>query len=70
MHTVLDIDGWAREIARSESLSIRAAVRAAMTSGAGGATALAEVRRRLARLTQEQRAMVVDGIGLQPEATR
>lgn len=70
MDTVLDIDGWAREVAASESVSIRAAVREAMTWGAGGSTALDEVRRRLARLTQEQRAMVVDGIGLQPEARR
>ena len=70
MHTVLDIDVWSREIAAEESVAVRAAVRDAMTSGAGGASALDEVRRRLARLTQEQRELVVEGIGLQPEALR
>ena len=70
MHTVLDIDAWAREVAVAESVAVRAAVREAMESGAGGASALAEVRRRLARLTPEQRAMVVDGIGLSPEPRR
>lgn len=70
MHTVLDIDAWAREVAAAESVAVRAAVREAMTSGAGGYSALHEVRRRLARLTPEQRALVVDGIGLAPEARR
>ncbi len=70
MHTVLDIDAWAREVAAAESLAVREAVRDALESGAGGASALAEVRRRLARLTPEQRAMVVDGIGLSPEPHR
>ena len=70
MHTVLDIDAWAREVAAAESIAIREAVREAMTSNATGLAALSVVRRRLARLTPEQRAMVVDGIGLTPEAHR
>lgn len=70
MHTVLDIDAWSREIASAEAIAIRAAVRDAMTSGAGGMSALHEVRCRLARLTQEQRAMVADGTGLLPELRR
>ena len=70
MHTVLDIDAWAREVAVSEAVAVRAAVRDAMTSGAGGASALDEVHRRLARLTPEQREMVVDGIGPQVDEYR
>lgn len=70
MHTVLDIDAWAREVALAEALAVRAAVRDAMASGTGGVSALAEVRRRLDRLTPAQREMVVDGIGLLPEASR
>ena len=70
MHTVLDIDTWAREVAEAESVAIRSAVREALESGAGGASALAEVRRRLARLTPAQRALVVDGSGLTPERQR
>jgi hypothetical protein len=70
MHTVLDIDAWAREVAVAESVAVRDAVRDAMTSGAGGASALDEVRRRLARLTPQQREMVVDGIGLTSDARR
>jgi hypothetical protein len=68
MHTVLDIDAWARDVAAAESIAIRQAVRDAMTSGASGLAALSVVRRRLARLTDEQRAMVVAGIGLEREA--
>jgi hypothetical protein len=67
MDTVLDIDAWSRAIARAEAIAIRAEVREAITSGAGGMSALDEVRRRLARLTQEQRAMVANGTGLLPE---
>ncbi len=67
MHTVLDIDAWARDVAAAESIAIRQAVRDAMTSGASGLAALSVVRRRLARLTDEQRAMVVAGIGLERE---
>ena len=67
MHTVLDIDAWAREVAFTEAAAVRAAVRDAISSGAGGASALDEVRRRLARLASEQRDMVVDGIGLHRE---
>ena len=70
MHTVLDIDAWGREVAAAESVAIRAAVREALESGAGGASALAEVHRRLARLTPAQRALVVDGVGLSPEPHR
>lgn len=67
MHQVLDIDVWAREVAAAESVAVRQAVRDAMTSGAGSLAALSVVRRRLARLTEEQRAMVVAGIGLEHE---
>ena len=67
MHTVLDIDAWARDVAAAESIAIRQAVRDAMTSGACGLAALSVVRRRLARLTDEQRAMVVAGISLERE---
>jgi hypothetical protein len=70
MHTVLDIDAWSREIATAEAIAIRGSVRDAITSGAGGMSALYEVRRRLGRLTQEQRAMVADGTGLLPELRR
>jgi hypothetical protein len=70
MHTVLDIGSWEREVAAAESVAVRAAVREALESGAGGASALAEVRRRLARLTPAQRALVVDGVGLAPERRR
>lgn len=67
MHQVLDIDAWAREVAVAESVAVRQAVRDAMESGASSLAALSVVRRRLARLTEEQRAMVVAGIGLEPE---
>lgn len=67
MHEVLDIDAWAREVAVAESVAVRQAVRDAMTSGASSLAALSVVRRRLARLTEEQRAMVVAGIGLEKE---
>lgn len=70
MDTVLDIDAWSREIASAEAIAIRAEVRNAITSGAGGMSALDEVRRRLARLTLEQRAMVANGTGLLPELRR
>lgn len=70
MHTVLDIDAWARQVALVEAANVRAAVRDAMSSGVGGRSALDEVRRRLARLTPEQREMVVDGIGVRPGAAR
>lgn len=67
MHQVLDIDAWAREVAAAESAAVRQAVRDALTSGASSLAALSVVRRRLARLTEEQRAMVIAGIGLERE---
>lgn len=64
MHTVLDIGAWEREVAEAEAVAVRLAVREALDSGQGGASALAEVRRRLARLTDAQREMVITGVGL------
>lgn len=70
MHTVLDIDAWERDVARSEAVAIRLAVREAMSSGARGPSALSAVRRRLERLTPAQREMVVEGIGVLPGTPR
>lgn len=70
MHTVLDIGAWEREVARSEAVAVRLAVREAMLSGARGASALSAVRRRLNRLTPAQREMVIEGIGVLPGAPR
>lgn len=63
---VLDIDAWATEVATSEALAMRRAVREIVMAGGGLAGALDEVRRRLGRLTPEQRETVVTAIGLSP----
>lgn len=60
----LDIDAWAAEVAAAEAVQTRAAVREALLAGGGISAALDAVRRRLARLTPEQREAVVSGIGL------
>ena len=60
--TEIAIDSWARDVAVGEALRVRSAVREAMLSGSGSAAALHEVRRRLARLTPEQHALVVAAI--------
>jgi hypothetical protein len=61
-----DIDAWAREVALAEAASIRDEVRAAVVAGGSGSRTLATVRRRLARLTPEQREIVVAAIGGRP----
>lgn len=63
MITAVDIDTWARDVARTEAATIRDAVRDAVVAGASGSCALAAVRRRLARLTPDQREVVVAAIG-------
>lgn len=65
---VLDIDAWATEVAAAEAVALREAVREVIMAGGGLAGALDEVRRRLSRLTPEQRETVVDVIGLSPGA--
>ena len=70
MHTVLDIDAWAREMAAAEvDRRPPGGPRRHDLRAPSGLAALSVVRRRLARLTDEQRAMVVAGIGLSPEPT-
>jgi hypothetical protein len=61
--TAVDIDSWARDVARAEAASIRDAVREVLVAGASGSCALASVRRRLERLTPAQRELVVSAIG-------
>ena len=63
MFTAVDIDVWAQDVARTEAACIRDAVRDAVVGGAGGSRALAQVRRRLERLTPDQRELVVASIG-------
>lgn len=58
----LDIDAWAAQVAATEAAQTRAAVREALLTGGGVCGALDVVRRRLARLTPEQREAVVSGI--------
>lgn len=62
MHTVLDIDSWARDVAESEAAALREAVRASLLAGAGLTATLELVRGRMRSLTADQRAMVVDAI--------
>jgi hypothetical protein len=60
---VLDIDGWAEQVAEDEADRLRQAVREIVVHGGGMSRALDEVRRRLERLTPSQREIVVDAIG-------
>jgi hypothetical protein len=60
----LDIDAWGRQLAADEAVAIRVAVREALLAGAGAYGALDVVRRRLGRLTAEQREVVVATIGV------
>lgn len=62
MHTVLDIDDWARRVAEGEAALLRDDVARILRSGAGLPVALQSVRRRLRRLTPEQRDMVIAAI--------
>lgn len=67
---ILDIDAWAVELAEAEAQALRLAVRDAVLAGGGIAGALDEVRRRLARLTPEQRETVIGAIGVAPGSLR
>jgi hypothetical protein len=67
---ILDIDAWAAEVAESEAQALRLAVRDVVLAGGGITGALDEVRRRLARLTPEQRETVVGAIGVTPGSLR
>jgi hypothetical protein len=51
-------------VAADEAVAIRVAVREALLAGAGAYGALDVVRRRLGRLTAEQREVVVATIGV------
>ena len=62
MHTVLDIDVWAHEVAVAEAVALRDAVRDSLVDGAGLVEALALVRRRMRTLTPQQREIVVGSI--------
>ena len=64
MHTVLDIDAWARQVAETEAAALRDAVRNALASGAGLTVTLALVRSRMRSLTTDQREMLVQSIDL------
>ena len=70
MHSVLDIDDWASEVAVAEAAALRDAVRDALIDGAGLTEALALVRRRMRSLTPEQREIVVGSIDAAPAARR
>jgi hypothetical protein len=59
-----DIEAWGRQVAAHEAVAIRVAVREALLDGAGAYGALDVVRRRLGRLTAEQREVVVATIGV------
>jgi hypothetical protein len=62
VNTEIAIDSWARDIAVNEARRVRGVVRDAMLAGGGCAAALAEIRRRLDRLTPEQHDLVVAAI--------
>lgn len=66
MHTVLDIDVWAAEVAVTEAAALRDSVRDALVDGAGLTEALALVRRRMRTLTPQQREIVVGAIDASP----
>jgi hypothetical protein len=68
MHTVLDIDSWAREVAEAEAVALRDAVRESLKSGAGLTVTLAMIRRRMSSLTAAQREVVVEAIDRAPSA--
>lgn len=70
MHTVLDIDVWASEVAVAEAAALRDAVRDALVDGAGLTEALALVRRRMRSLTPQQREIVVGSIDASPAGRR
>ena len=70
MHTVLDIDVWASEVAVAEAAALRDAVRDALVDGAGLTEALALVRRRMRSLTPQQREIVVGSIDAAPAGRR
>jgi len=70
MHTVLDIDVWARDVAVAEAAALREAVRDSLIDGAGLAEALALVRRRMSSLTPQQREIVVGAIDAAPAERR
>lgn len=70
MHTVLDIDVWAREVAVAEAAALRDAVRGSLIDGAGLTEALALVRRRMRTLTPQQREIVVGSIDTAPAERR
>lgn len=70
MIEVLDIDGWAEQVAEDEARALRLAVRDVVLRGGGMAGALDEVRRRLGRLTPAQRETVVSAIGVAPGSLR
>lgn len=67
---ILDIDGWAEQVAEEEAQALRQAVREIVVHGGGMPRALDEVRRRLSRLTPSQREIVVDAIGVGPGSLR
>jgi hypothetical protein len=67
---VLDIDGWAEQVAEGEADRLRQAVREIVVQGGGMSRALDEVRRRLDRLTPSQREIVVGAIGIGPASLR
>lgn len=67
---VLDIDGWAEQVAEDEARALRLAVRDVVLQGGGMSGALDEVRRRLGRLTPSQREIVVGAIGVAPGSLR
>lgn len=70
MIEVLDIDGWAEQVAEDEARLLRLAVRDVVLAGGGMSGALDEVRRRLGRLTPAQRETVVGAIGVAPGSLR
>ena len=70
MHTVVDIDVWAREVAVAEAATLRDAVRDSLVDGAGLFQALALVRRRMRTLTPQQREIVVGSIDAAPAERR
>ncbi len=67
---ILDIDGWAEQVAEGEADRLRQAVREIVMCGGGTSRALDEVRRRMDRLTPSQREIVVGAIGIGPGSLR